>query len=150
LIAGFSGAGIDSEFAVVFFDHIVQAETLGPPSPFYFEVPANNFVNGFSYTGGGTTIPNGVNACVAKTLDAQHAQKFLITVTDGYGGDVTASTNSAIAAGWTLIGVGVGSGTHAGTMNLLSGGNPDLLFQAIGFSDLADIIAEINEQVNCS
>jgi hypothetical protein len=35
-------------------------------------------------------------------------------------------------------------------MNLLSGGNSDLLLTAIGFDDLDAIIAEINEQVNCS
>jgi hypothetical protein len=140
--------GIDSEYAVVFFNSYVAAQTLNPD--FRAQVLATNFVNGFSYTGGGTNIPNAVNACVAKNDNAQHAQKFLITVTDGQGGDVTASTTSATNKGWTLLGVGVGSGTHAATMNLLSGGNPDQLFQAIGFNDLDDIIALIHEQVNCS
>jgi hypothetical protein len=143
LIAGLSAPGIDSEFATVFFTGSVVSQ-----SGFLAEVPATTFVDGFTYTPNQSTyIPSAVDACVAKS--ANHAQKFLITVTDGVGGDVTASTTSASSGGWTLIGVGVGSGTDATTMNLLSGGNSALLFNAIGFNNLAAIVAQINEQVNC-
>jgi hypothetical protein len=147
LIAGLDGAA-DSEFAVVFFDGSVQAQTLSPN--FRTAASATLFVDLFLYTGGGTNIPLGVDACVAKGSSAQHLEKFLITVTDGVGGDVTASTAAAEADGWTLVAVGVGGGTGATTMNLLSGGNPDLLFEVDDGGALNDIIDEIEDQVNCS